>query len=105
MEIVSKFFCFQGLNQESQEDDSSHDDEEEDEKENDVEEGRHLSKKSSDRDVEMDGPTRDELEQTAEGQFNLSDDEDATGIAKFFHIKPYHANLMSACHVFLLYRK
>ena len=33
----------------------------------------------------MDGPTRDELEKTAEGQFNLSEDEDATGTANSFY--------------------
>jgi len=34
----------------------------------------------------MDGPTRDELEQTAEGQFNLSEDEDAeAGIMIFLN--------------------
>ncbi|KAG0630203.1 hypothetical protein M758_1G161900 [Ceratodon purpureus] len=74
-----------GLNQENEEEDESDDDEEEDEEEDDEEddeeneeEGRHTSKKSSKGDVDMDGPTRDELEQTAEGQYNLSEDEDAT---------------------------
>jgi hypothetical protein len=80
------------LNQESEEDDSDdaeedddEEDDEEDGEENEGEEGRHTPKKSSERDFEMDGPTRDELEQTAEGQFNLSEDEDATGIPKVFH--------------------
>lgn len=70
-----------GLNQKSEEDDSDdaeedddEEDDEEDGEENEGEEGRHTPKKSSERDFEMDGPTRDELEQTAEGQFNLSED-------------------------------
>lgn len=84
---ISKLSFFQGLNQDSEEDDDSDAEEEEDDDEEDEREEEKLtSRKSSEKDVNMDGPTRDELEQTAEGQFNLSEDEDAeTGTVKFFY--------------------
>ena len=78
MEIWSLFSYIQGLNLESEEEDDSDDSEEDD----DEEEDRPSSKKSSKSDTDMDGPTRKELEQTAEGQYDLSEDEDVTGIAE-----------------------
>lgn len=72
LQSIRKLSFFQGLNLDSEEDDDSDDAEEEDDDEEDED------------DDEEDGPTRDELEQTAEGEFNLSGDEDVeTGIVKF----------------------
>ena len=51
------------------EDEDGVDDEDDEEEEN-------LAKNLRKIDVDMDGPTRDELEQAAEEEFNLSEDED-----------------------------
>lgn len=66
------------MNQDSEEEDGSDSGSEEEE-----EADKHGE------DVDMDGPTRDELEKTAEGEFDLSEDEDGeTGIVLFSNINP-----------------
>ncbi|XP_024392002.1 uncharacterized protein [Physcomitrium patens] len=58
----------------SEEDDGEDEDDDEDESE-DQEEGERKPRKSSQNDSDMNGPTRDELEKTAEGQYGLSEDD------------------------------
>lgn len=66
----------------SEEDDGEDEDDDEDESE-DQEEGERKPRKSSQNDSDMNGPTRDELEKTAEGQYGLSEDDGlVTGIVK-----------------------
>lgn len=58
----------------------------EDEEDEDDEED-NLAKNLRNNEVEMDGPTRDELEQAAEEEFNLSEDEDMkTGMATMLYV-------------------
>lgn len=75
------------MNSDSEEDDDSDEAEEEgDDDEDEDEDDDGAEELTSEKDVDMDGPTRDELEQTAEGQYNLSGEEDSeTGILKFLN--------------------
>lgn len=50
-------------------------DEEEGDEDEDEEEERHGATELKTTNVDMDGPTRYEMEQVAEGEFNLSEDE------------------------------
>jgi len=63
----------EGFVQGEDEDDVDDEDDEEDEED---EEEDILAKNLRKNDVDMEGPTRDELEQAAEEEFNLSQDED-----------------------------